>query len=877
MSSSSSSSKTPTKSNVLLKQWGFHLGAYVILIVIAMLYFKPVAFDGKVMTQHDNIQSVAMQREIFHYKWERGVHGREINWTNQYFGGMPTALMRNNNINHVHAKLVHPVLLNLPYNEWMTLFMIMLGCYIGLSLLGVRWVSAVGLSVVLALFTANTLYIQAGHSGKMVVISTIPAIMGAFVYAYKKNWLLGSSIFAVIMSFNISQNHIQMTYYLALSLAILTVAFTIDAFKNGHVKKWVQFMGGMAIASILSISSNLGFIWPTYDYGEESTRGATELSSQKTESGLDPDYVFSLSFEKAEIFTLMFPNFYGGTQGKSFLQDPQSETYKTFRNPSVQQSVARVAQQQGISDINGFLNQIARQYTPHYRGSQTMSGGPMYYGIVVCFLFILSLLLMRGAFKWGIIGSFAFFVILAWGRNFPFVSDFMYEYFPLYNKFRDTKMTLLVGQGVVVLAIGVGLMNLVHFDPKKYEGTWAAKLLPYLKQDVSAKGYVVLTTAIALGLCALIALWAQLGTLTSPKDAELMTLSPQLVLALQADRAVLAMADVWRALIFVGLSSGVLWMYTRKILPRWEFAMLGLAILAMIDLSMVNSEYLSEDSYITPSNVQQNYVPSPADQVVQQDKTLHYRVADYSRGAPSQTAMTSQFHKSVGGYFAAKPKLYQELWTHYQMDNPSVALQQHSNIFNMLNVKYILVPPNEVNKRGVMDNPTALNNAWFIDRIKTVGTADEFLAAVDDLQPLQEAVIRERSADYIQGLNGTYTPGDRIYLSSYDPDTMTYVSETSTERFAVFSEMYYPPEKGWTVYIDGEEVPPFIRVNYLLRGLRVPAGKHEIKMIFAPNSIVVGRQVGSITSILILLMLLVAIGLYYRNKASIEEERTLIV
>lgn len=860
---------------MFLKQWGFHLGAYITLLIISALYFKPIAFDGKVMSQHDNVQSIAMQREIINYKWEQEPQGREIRWTNQYFGGMPTALMRNHNINYV-PRVVTMTLLQMPYyNEWVTLFMLMFGCYIGLSLLGVRWMSAVVLSVILGLFTANILYLQAGHSSKMLVISTTPVILGAFVHAYKKNWLLGSAIFAFFMSLNISLSHIQMTYYLAFILAFLAVAFTIDAFKNGKVKQWSKFTGGMLIASLLSIMANLGLLWPNYAYGEESTRGTTELSNQKTESGLDVDYVFSLSFEKAEIFTLMFPNFYGGTQGRSFLQDPQSETSKTFRQPAVQQSIARVAQQQGISDINGFLNQVARQYTQHYRGSQTMSGGPFYYGIVVCFMFILSLLLLRGAFKWGIIASFSFLVILAWGQHFPVVSDLMYKHFPLYSKFRDTKMTLLVSQSMVVLTIGAGLMKLVHFKAQDYEGTWSAKLLPYLKQEISAKGYVVLATAIALGLCAWVALWIQLGTLSSPKDAQLVTLSPQLVAALQADRAALAMADVWRALLFISLSFGALWLYVSKTV-RWEYSMLALGVLAAIDLGMVNGEYLTEDSFLTPNTVKQSYTPSPGDQFVMQDKDIHYRVADYSRGAPSQTAMTSQFHKSIGGYFAAKPKLYQELWTRYQMDNPSVALQQHSNIFNMLNVKYILVPPNEANKRGVMDNPTALGNAWFVERIKTVGTADEALAAIDDLQPLQEAVIRENSADYIQGLNGTYTPGDRIYLASYDPDTMTYISETTTERFAVFSEMYYPPEKGWTVYIDGEEVTPFVRVNYLLRGLRVPAGKHEIKMIFAPTSIVVGRQIGGITSIVIILLMVVAIAVYYKTRKSFGERSPVV-
>lgn len=859
----SSSKKQPTKIQNLeatpspKRQWLQHIGAYLIMLIIAMVYFKPAAFDGKSLNQHDNVQAIAMQSEITAYK--KAQNGHEIRWTNQYFGGMPTSLMRNNNINHIDSKLIPIVTSFKGFNEWTVLFFIMLCCYIGLCLMGVNWGVSIGLSVVLALFTANILYIQAGHTGKMIVVATIPTIVGAFVYAYKKNLFLGATIFATALSFNLAKNHVQMTYYMYFALTIMGVAFLIESIKKNEIKQFSKFAGAMILASLLAVLSNVGFLWANYEYGQESTRGATSLTTKEVKSGLDPDYIFSLSMEKAEIATLMFPNFYGATQSKLWVSNEGSASQQAFRSPRVQQDLAKAAKANGVTDMNKFFQDIAISYTRQYRGSQSMSGGPLYYGVVVCFLFILALLLLQGALKWGIISSFIFLTILAVGKNFPVISDLMYNYFPLYAKFRDTKMTLLVAQPIVILTIGAGLMRLASFDPTLYEHTWSAKLLPRLKQTVSKQGYVVLATAIALGICVFMYLYIAMGTLSSPKDVELAAISPSLVAALEVDRAAFAQADIIKAIGFILVAFFVLFLYAKNTL-KLEMAAIALAVLACTDLGMVNRDYVNEESFIKRKNFKDDLVPTKQDLDVMKDKSV-YRVIDYSRGAPSQNAMASAFHKSIGGYFAAKPLLYQEFWSYYQLDNPNVALQQHINIFNMLNLKYILLPQGRT-----MDNPTALGNAWFVEDVKVVANADAEIAAIDDLETINTAVIQQQYASTIEGLNSSYAPGDRIALTGYNPDTMTYSYETTNERFVVFSEMYYPPEKGWKVYIDGAEVAPFIKTNYLLRGLRVPAGAHTIKMIFAPASVNVGRHVGGAVSLLIVGLLILSIVFYYKNR-----------
>lgn len=838
------------------KQWMKHVAAYVVLLIVAMLYFKPVAFDGKSLRQHDNVQAMAMQTEITKY---RAVDGETIKWSNHFFGGMPTAILQTPNKNQISSKIIAPLQLFQPYNEWITLFLIVLSCYIGLSLLGVNWALSIALAVILGFFTANTLYISAGHTGKMVTLASIPVILGAFIYAYKKNVLLGGIIFAVALSFNISRNHIQMTYYTYFALSIMGLFFLIESVKENRIPEFSKFAATMIIGSILGILSNLGLLWPNYEYGQESTRGKTELTQKGHQEGLSPDYVFGLSLEKSEVGMLMFPNFYGGTQGKSFYADNTSETFQAFQGRA-RQEIAAKAQAQKITDVNGFLNQILSQYTRQYRGSQTMAGGPMYYGAVVCALFILALLLLTGALKWGIIAAFSFFVVLAWGQNFPLVSDLMYNYFPLYNKFRDTKMTLLVAQPLIVLTIGMGLMELINFKAEKYQNTLSAQLLLKLKQTISRQGFVILGLVIALGICMLTYLYLSMATLSAPSDAELGMVSPSLVAALELDRAALAKADILKAIGFIVAAFGVLYLYTKNVINVPILAA-GLAAITCIDLNMVNSEYVNETSYVDMNfmEAKKQVVPQKSDRDILKDQSI-YHVVDYSRGYPSQNAEACHFHKSMGGYFAAKPLLYQEFWQRYQLDNGNVALKQHSNLMNMLNVKYIILSPERF-----MDNPTALGNAWFVQNINVVKNADEELAALDDLNPVLDAVVQEKYSAYTNGLSSDYSAGDKIYLERYHPDTMTYKSETSKDRFAVFSEMYYKPSKGWNVYIDGEKVDPFVKTNYVLRGLKVPAGKHEIKMIFEPISHTVGKTVSFVVSILLIVLLFASIYKHYKE------------
>lgn len=847
---------TPLASNPWIKKIAFHLGAYIILMVVAMLYFKPIAFDGKSLRQNDNIQSSLSQTEITEYR-EAGEG--EIMWTNQTFGGMPTSVVRNHNVNYIESFITNPLTFFNTHNAWVTLFFIMLCAYLGLSLLGINFGISLGLSAALGFFTSNTLYLEAGHSGKMVVIATIPLIIGAFIYGYRKRPLLGAAIFGLGLSQNLAHNHPQMTYYMLLGLTLMGVGFLFDAVKQNKLPHLIKFTTAMFVAGVLAIVSNAGLLWPIYEYTQESSRGRSELTAAaENKEGLPKDYVFGMSMQKSEIGMVMFPNFYGGTQGESFYSDKGSATQKAFNSPTVRQELSMVGKKMGVTteqQQQQFLTQIIRQHTLHYRGDQTIVGGPMYYGIVICFLLFLSLLLVRGYLKWGIVAAMTLFIALAWGKHFPTFNFLMYDYFPLYNKFRDTKMTLLVAQPLIILTIGLGLQQLINFDKTYYSSTWAGKLLTKLKREVSAQNYVLMGGAIALGITIITYLYLATTTLTTAADEQLAQISPTLLNAIQQDRSDLAKADIGKGIGFILIALVPLLLYTRKILPI-EIAALLVAAIACIDLNIVNKEYLGEDDYVVKNykDASKQIInnPTPADKRIMQDKDLYYHVIDYSRGYPSQSAGASAFHKSMGGYFAAKPMLYQEFWSSYQMDNFNVAAQQRANIMDMLNVKYVISPQGQV-----LDRPTTLGNAWFVEKINIVPNADAELQAVNNFSPGLEAVVQEKHKDYVQGLSVGHTQGDNIFLKSYHPEELVYEYTSAKDRFAVFSDMYYPPSKGWNVYINDQLVEPFVKTDYLIRGLKVPAASSgTIRMKFEPKSILVGRTIGGISSIIIILLTL---------------------
>lgn len=858
---SANQAKTTTNQNPLVQKVGLHIFSILVLLIAAMIYFRPVAFEGKSLKQDDNFQSVALQTELKQYMEKDGTR---IKWTNSVYGGIPLVYMINYSNNMVN-KIWNIILLQQSYgNPWVSTFAIFLFGYIALLLIGLDVIWALTLSLVLGFMTANTLYILAGHSGKIYVLSTIPLLISSFIYTYRKNKWLGASIFSLILSLGIAKNHVQMLYYAAMALTIIGIAFMVEAIKKKEYVPFLQRTGLLAIAAMMAIASNTGFLLPLYEYSQESTRGESSLSQKKDQKGLAKDYVFAFSYEKGETFSLFYPNFYGATMTKSFLNDPESATSKAFRSPALQNNIVNAAKQAGAKDnaaINQYMQQFAGQFTRQYRGSQSMCGGPIYYGLLVLLLVAIGFFCIRDPLKWGFVGAFLLFVVLAWGSNFAFFNDMMYDHFPMYSKFRDTKMTLLVGQPLIILFAGLSLRTLLHLDPSTLRGSFAEKLLPKIKQTANAKGIVILSGGAVILMTALVYLYGFMGNPAGANDAAMAGI-PSLLSAIQEDRASLIQSDSLRALAILAILTAIFaWGMQKK--SNLKIAALGVAAVACIDLLMVNADYVSESNFDETSFYERakQFPPNASDQKILNDRS-YYKVVDYSRGKPSQSAYASFFHKSMGGYSAAKPKLYEELWYGYEMDIPNIALKQHINIFNMLNVKYIIID----NQGRIYDNPTALGNVWFVDSLRVVANADEELQGIAGLQPQLTMLVEKSVADGIQTIENKRNPTDNIYLKRYHPDTMTYQANVTNERYAVFSEMYYPPEKGWNLYINGERSDmSYFKANYLLRGMIIPKGVNEIKFVFEPSTIKTGRTIDLISSILIYLCLFAAIGFAYKK------------
>ena len=657
-----------------------------------------------------------------------------------------------------------------------------------------------------------------------------------------------------------------MLYYAAMAMAVIGIALLVEAIRSKDYMPFAQKTGLLIAAAMIAVASNAGFLLPLYEYSQESTRGKSSLSQKSDQNGLAKDYVFAFSYEQGETFSLFYPNFYGGTMTKSFYSDPASETFKAFKTPTLQNNIVNAAKQAGAKDnaaINQYFSQFINQFTRQYRGSQTMCGGPIYYGLLALLLATIGLFIMRDALKWGFVGAFILFILLAWGKNFAFFNDMMYNYFPMYSKFRDTKMTLLVGQPLIIIFAGLSIRTLLTLDLKTLKGSLAEKLLPKIKQTLSPKGIVMLSGLSVLSLTALLYLYGFMGSPTGANDASMAGI-PSLLEAIYADRAGLIQRDSLRALAILAILTAIMvWGIQKK--GNMKFAVVGIALVACIDLLTVNADYISDDKFDETSFAERakQFPPNASDQKIRRDQS-HYKVVDYSRGKPSQSAYASFFHKSLGGYSAAKPKLYEELWYGYEMDVPSIALQKHVNIFNMLNVKYIIID----NQGRIYDNPTALGNVWFVDSMRVVADADAELQGIAGLQPQLTMLVEKSVAEGVQQIDNQRTPTDNIYLKRYHPDTMTYQANVTNERYAVFSEMYYPPEKGWNLYINGEKSDmTFFKANYLLRGMVIPKGNNELKFVFEPATIKTGQIIDLIASIFIYLCLFAALGYAYKNRS----------
>ena len=622
-----------------------------------------------------------------------------------------------------------------------------------------------------------------------------------------------------------------------LLLAILGLIELIKAVKHQTFPSFGKAAGVLIIATLLGVATNLSRIWPTQEYAKETIRGKSALKANEGKEGLTKDYIFGWSYGKMESFTLLVPNFNGGGASQHFRgTDTHKKLYSNVERSISQGGGNRQAAKKSAEQFVASL---------FYWGDQPFVGVAIYFGAIILFLFFLGAFLVKGEIKQWLVASAIFSLTLAWGGNF-FLNPILVDYVPMFNKFRAVSMALgLTHLAVVVLAM-LGLSKLMDVDVSKEK-----------KQKA-----LYLGAGITGGLCILIMLMGGLLDMTSSKDATRVSqIGQQIVDGLPADRLSVLRSDALRSLVLILLSAAMIWAYLQgKVKALMMVALVGL--LSIGDVWLVNKRILFVEKYETPREVAKAAQPRAVDLQIQKDPDIHYRVLDQSAGDPYRNANTSYFHKSIGGYHAAKLIRFQELAERY-FYQPDASF---TKLLGMLNTKYII----QQGQSGALQpsrNPDVLGNAWFVNSFQVMPNADAEINGLRNLDPANQALIQESFAKQLDGFTIQPDPSANIKLTSYHPDHMVYEYSAASDQLAVFSEMYYAPDKGWNTYIDGQLAEPFTKANYVLRAMKLPAGQNKkLEMKFEPRSFVLGETISLISSILLILGFFAGMYFHFKNK-----------
>lgn len=798
------------------------------ILVILMIYFQPV-MQGKVLFQHDIYQGDGMRREVIDYRENKG---KEVLWSNVQFSGMPTYQMGAKYPGNLIKPVQLVLRLGLPHPVGF-LFWMFAGFFILMMVMQKNpWIAAMGAFA----YTFSTYFfiaLDAGHNTKIWALSMIPPLIGGVILVFRGRYILGGAVTAFFTALQVTSNHLQITYYFLFVLVAIGMVYSVKLIMDGKYADLGKSVGILVFAALLGAGPNISRLLTTYEYGKETIRGKSELTQSEKDSkstGLDLDYAFRWSYGVGETFTIMVPNLYGGESQQPISKD--TETYKLVKKSYGVQAA----------------KQVTEKY-PTYWGDQPFTSGPVYIGALVLFLFFLSLFFLdKKTLIWAIPVTILT-IMFAWGKNFAVLNEFMFYNFPLFNKFRAPAMWLVVAEFTMPL---LGFLALGKFIEKASE---EHNLAETKKKFFIAAG---ISSGILLFLWVAAPLFFDFSSGNQDLDTVgrvfgLKRTDPRLsdlVSALEADRLSLLRADALRSLAIVLIAAGALYLFIIKKI-KTQVLLPVLALILVIDLWGINTRYLGEESFVKPKKLVSQNQPTAIDQQILQDKTLHYRVLNLAANTFND-ARTSYFHKSVGGYHPAKLRRYQDLIDKHISGavNPAV--------LDMLNTRYVI--QNRGGKPAPTRNPNAMGNAWFVENIKWVQNPDEEIAALSGLKVGETAVIDEsKMKENVGGFSPSMDSTATIVLTTYEPDYLVYESSTSKDQMAVFSEVYYADGKGWQAYVDGNAVPHF-RVNWILRGMVVPAGKHKVEFRFEPKNYYTGEKISLTASIILLLVFFGAIG-----------------
>ena len=822
--------------NNWFKRNGVHLAIIGIFISLCFVYFSP-ALQGKALYQSDVLMAQGMQKEIMDIKAK---DGKGPLWTNSMFGGMPAFQIWVQYPNNVTTYVISFFKTVFP-NPIDTVLLYLLGAYLLFCVLRMNpWLAAAG-AIAFAFSSYNFQIIDAGHSNKAMAIAFFPPILAGIVMAFRRQYLIGAVLTALFLAIEIRTNHIQMTYYLFIALLIYVGIELYHAVKTKTTQDFLKSFGYLAAAALLAIAVNAGMLWTTYEYGTETIRGKSNLKTEKSEpnNGLDREYAYQWSQGLGESLTFLVPNAYGGASGSGNL-DEKSEVAKALSAKGIPAEQLMPAMQQ--------LSQIGLST---YWGDKQFTSGPWYFGAIICFLFVLGLFIVKNRIKWWILSASLLCLLLSFGRHLPFLSDLFFDYFPLYNKFRAVESILVITAFLIpVLAILAVKEVAFHTeDPKKLNKSLLNSL--YIIGGLLIILIAVPTVLLEFKTQNHNAFIEQLTQVTNGDRA----FADSIAKALIDDRISLARMDALRSLFFVLVGAGLIWALIRKKMnPQVTFIILAAVILT--DMWNIDRRYLNNEKFVEKNILAQQFKTRDVDQIIQRDGS-YYRVLDLASGNPFSNSIPSYFHKSIGGYHAAKLKRYQEVLD--KQFNGAI----NEDVLDMLNTKYLITSDQNGEKETMVNRSTAAGNAWFVQNVEYVKSADEEMLAISSFDPKKVMVVHEEFKPMIDIKKVGYDGNAFIRLTNYHPDLMTYEYSSGRDALAVFSEIWY--DKGWNAYLDGEKIPYF-RADYLLRAAQLPGGNHKLEFKFEPNSYYTGEIISLIASILLILGLAYAIYTEMKSK-----------
>ncbi|HEV7378257.1 MAG TPA: YfhO family protein [Dyadobacter sp.] len=802
-----------------------HLVAVIGFIILSLAYVSPV-LQGKKLNMHDDQQARAASREVVKYHEQTGEWSQ---WTNSMFGGMPAYMIGTDYVTSLPTKLGQGVnkILPAPANYLLTG---LVSAYVLFLVLGASgWVAALG-AIAFAFSSFNIINLEAGHVSQIIAVMYAPGVIAGVFLAFRKNWLVGAAVTALFFSLELYANHVQITYYLGVGVAVLVVIESLALIKSGRIKELTLVLAGLGFGVLIAVGSHTTRLWNASDYTKETIRGKSELSpldaqNVSKQDGLDKEYAFTYSYGIGEILTLVVPNAYGGTSYGPLTNN--SETYKTLTGRGVDGATA--------------LNVV--QQLPLYWGEQPIMGGPYYLGSIIFFLFVLGIFIIKHPVKYWILGVTALYIVWAWGKSLAGINYLFFDYFPMFNKFRAITMVVSLAELLMIILAILALSAIVRKTI-----AWKELQKPFL-----------ISLGITAGLMLVLSLMPTLFfNFQSSKDAQVVesftqmtqdkNFAQQIMNSIVQDRAGLMRSDAFRSLIFILLTAGLIWLWMKdKVKPLVLYP--ALIVLMIIDMFGIDKRYLNNDDFVSSYAAEAKAAPSAADEQIMKDPDPNYRVLDVSsQQGPFNSADASYFHKSIGGYHGAKLRRYQELFER-QISKPN----SNPGILNMLNTKYIITADQQGSKVA-QPNPDANGHAWFVSSYEVVANADAEMAALDSLKTKQEAVLDQKFGDKLKGLTLQKDSTDKISLITYKPNELTYESNSAHEGLAVFSEIYYNVRNEWQVTIDGKPAD-LLRANYVLRALRVPAGKHTIVFKFEPVSVATGKNIDLVSSVLLVALI----------------------